>query len=227
MKKLIEIAKKYHSTKSYMKYFDLYEMFLNKYQNSNIKILEIGVFNGDSLKIWREYFSNAIICGFDIDDKKIYIPGVDIFIGDQTDPIFLANLIDKYKNFDIIIDDGSHVSKHIIKSFNFLFNYLNLGGLYVIEDLQTSYFPRYGGSRINLNKKNTSINFIKKLLDSVNYENFDRPFYKKNKYDGLIKSVNMYQNIAFIEKGNSRKFLYKNHNNFFTEKIKKFISKFY
>ena len=227
MKKLIEIAQKYQSTKSYMKYFELYEIFLNKYQNSNIKILEIGVFNGDSLKIWREYFTNAIICGFDIDDKKISIPGVDILIGDQTDPIFLSSLLNKYKNFDIIIDDGSHVSKHIIKSFDFLFNYLNLGGLYIIEDLQTSYFPRYGGSRVNLNKKNTSINFIKKLLDSVNYENYDRPFYKKNKYDGLIKSVNMYQNIAFIEKGNSRKFLYKNYNNSFTEKIKKFISKFY
>ena len=227
MKKLIEIAKKYQSTKSYMEYFDLYEKFLNKYQNSNIKILEIGVFNGDSLKIWREYFSNAIICGFDINDKKISIPGVDILIGDQTDPVFLSNLVNKYKNFDIIIDDGSHVSKHIIKSFDFLFNYLNLGGLYIIEDLQTSYFPRYGGSRVNLNKKNTSINFIKKLLDSVNYENHDRPFYKKNKYDGLIKSVNMYQNIAFIEKGNSRKFLYKNYNNSFAEKIKKFISKLY
>lgn len=227
MKKLIEIAKKYQSTKSYMMYFDLYEKFLNKYQNSNIKILEIGVFNGDSLKIWREYFSKAIICGFDIEDKKISIPGVDILIGDQTDHICLSNLIYKYKNFDIIIDDGSHVSKHIIKSFNFLFDYLNLGGLYIIEDLQTSYFPRYGGSRVNLNKQNTSINFIKKLLDSVNYENHDRPFYKKNKYDGLIKSVNMYQNIAFIEKGNSRKFLYKNYNNSLSEKIKKFISKLY
>lgn len=165
MKKLIEIAKKYQSTKSYMEYFDLYEKFLNKYHNSNIKILEIGVFNGDSLKIWREYFSKAIICGFDIEDKKISIPGVDIFIGDQTDHIFLSNLIYKYKNFDIIIDDGSHVSKHITKSFNFLFDYLNLGGLYIIEDLQTSYFPRYGGSRVNLNKQNTSINFIKKLLE--------------------------------------------------------------
>ena len=99
--------------------FELYEIFLNKYQNSNIKILEIGVFNGDSLKIWREYFTNAIICGFDIDDKKISIPGVDILIGDQTDPIFLSSLLNKYKNFDIIIDDGSHVSKHIINHLIF------------------------------------------------------------------------------------------------------------
>jgi hypothetical protein len=91
------------------------------------------------------------------------------------------DLIKKFKRFDIIIDDGSHVSKHIIKTFNFLFDYLVDGGLYIAEDLQTSYFPRFGGSRLNLRKKNTSLNFFKTHVDSGNFEIQDRPFYKRNK----------------------------------------------
>ena len=62
------------------------------------------------------------------------------------------------------------IIENIIASFNFLFPYLNDNGIYVVEDLQTSYIPRYGGSRINLNKKNSSMNFIKSLSDSINYE---------------------------------------------------------
>ena len=106
-----------------------------------------------------------------------------------------------YKNFDIVIDDGSHQSNHIITSFKFLFTFLNNNGVYVVEDLQTSYFPRYGGSRINLKKKNSSMNFIKSLTDSINYEKNNRPFFKKNKFDGFIKSIHFHQNIAFIYKG--------------------------
>ena len=119
-------------------------------------------------------------------------------------------------------------SKYIINTFEHLFDYLSNGGLYVIEDLQTSYIPRYGGSRINLNKKNTSMNFIKSLSDSINYEHNDKPFFKKKKFDGLIKSVHTHQNISFIEKGNSLQYFHpeiKKEN--FINKLKKIASYFY
>ena len=116
----------------------------------------------------------------------------------------MNKLAEKYGNFDIIIDDGSHVSRHIINSFNHLFDHLSKNGLYIVEDLQTSYIPRYGGSRINLIKKNSSMNFFKSLSDSINYENYDKPFFKKSRFDGLIKSVHFYQNIVFIFKGKSK-----------------------
>ena len=74
-------------------------------------------------------------------------------------------LIEKLKNFDIIIDDGSHQSKHIISSFKFLFSYLNNNGIYVVEDLQTSYQPRNGGSRFYLNKKSLSATQCSPLLN--------------------------------------------------------------
>ena len=141
---------------------------------------------------------------------------------------FLESLINKLKNFDIIIDDGSHQSKHIIKSFNFLFPYLNTNGIYVIEDLQTSYIPRFGGSRINLKKKLSSMNFLKSLTDSINYEKNDKPFFNKNKFDGKVKSIFFHQNIVFITKGESINYFYDEDLKVtFLDKIKKILSYFY
>ena len=205
---LIEIGKKYPSSKNISGFIQLYEKYFSSLKNSKINILEIGVEGGDSLRIWREYFTNANICGIDIDKKDFKIDNTEILQGDQSDKNFLKTLIDKYKNFDIIIDDGSHQAKHIIASFKFLFPHLNNNGIYVIEDLQTSYFPRYGGSRINLNKKKSSMNFIKSLTDTINYEKNDRPFYKKSDFDGHIKSIYFHQNIAFINKGESVNYFY-------------------
>ena len=142
--------------------------------------------------IWKDYFLKANIIGVDLLSYNFKIKRIFTFQGDQTDTKFLLDLIKKFKKFDIIIDDGSHVSKHIIKTFNFLFDYLVDGGLYIAEDLQTSYFPRFGGSRLNLSKKNTSLNFFKTLVDSGNFEMHDRLFYKRNKFDGKIKFIHFY-----------------------------------
>ena len=154
------------------------------------------------------------------------IRGVDLIQGDQSDINILKKIIKKYKYFDIIIDDGSHQSKHIIKSFKYLFDSLKIDSLYIIEDLQTSYIPRYGGSRINLKKNSTSLNFFKSLTDSINYEINDKPFFKKTKFDGLIKYVHFYQNIVVIKKGHSKKLFYKksSKNLSISNKIKKIIS---
>ena len=225
---LIDIGKKYPSSKNVSGFIQLYEKYFEPFRNSEINILEIGIENGDSLRIWREYFPHANICGIDIIKKDFKIENTDILMGDQSDSKFLKLLINKYKSFDIIIDDGSHQAKHIITSFKFLFPYLNFNGLYVIEDLQTSYFPRYGGSRINLNKKNSSMNFIKSLTDSINYEKNNRPFFKKNNFEGIVKSINFHQNIAFIYKGESINYFYnQDFKELFSDKIKKFISNFF
>jgi len=225
---LIEIGKKYPSSKNISGFIELYQKYFSSYRNDKINLLEIGVDNGDSLRIWREYFINANVCGIDINKKNFTINDTEILIGDQSDCKFLQSIINKYKNFDIIIDDGSHQSKHIITSFKFLFPYLNNSGMYVVEDLQTSYIPRYGGSRINLNKKNSSMNFVKSLSDSINYEKNDKPFFKKNKFDGKIKSIYFHQNISFICKGESNNYFYNQDSKpSIFNKIKKIISYFF
>lgn len=226
MKNLVSIGKNYPSNKNKSGFLLIYENYFKKLRLKKINILEIGIDKGDSLRIWRDYFPNANICGVDIKKKNFKIKGVDFFIGDQSNNFFLKTVIDKYKFFDIIIDDGSHLCKHIISSFNFLYPYLNNSGLYIIEDLQTSYMPRYGGSRINLRKKTTSMNYLKQLCDSTNYEQFNRPFYKHNKFDGLIKSINFHQNIVFINKGTTQNYYYPNQpKNTLLEKIKRILSK--
>ena len=228
MKDLIKIGRKYPSNKNISGFIELYEKYFAPFRKSKINILEIGVENGDSLRIWSKYFKNANICGIDIVKKNFKIDNVKIFQGDQSDYYFLSTLVKKYKKFDIIIDDGSHKANHIISSFNYLFPYLSDTGLYVIEDLQTSYFPRYGGSRLNLNKRKSSMNFVKSLTDSINYEKKNRPFFKKKKFDGQIKSISFHQNIAFIYKGKSINYFYnKKFKTKLSDKIKLLISKLF
>ena len=179
MSNLFETAKKFPSSKDWTGFLKIYEKYFSEYKDKEINIMEIGVDKGKSLKLWRNYFTKAKICGIDIAKMDFNIEGVDLITVDQTDIKSLKNVCEKYKSFNIIIDDGSHVSKHIITSFYFLFDYLTPDGLYAVEDLQTSYFPRFGGSRINLRKKITSMNYLKSIADSINYEHNDRPFFKK------------------------------------------------
>ena len=225
---LLEIANKYPTSKNDHGFIKIYQKHFSILKDQKINILEIGVERGDSLRMWREYFTNASICAIDLHDRNISVDNTEILIGDQSDHSFLQSVVSKYGTFDIIIDDGSHQSKHIIASFNFLFNHLSDNGIYVIEDLQTSYQPRYGGSRFNLIKKKSSMNFIKSLADSINYEHKDKPFFKRNTFDGCIKSISFYQNIAFITKGESTNYFFDNIKKItFSDKIKKVISFFY
>jgi len=225
---LLEIANKYPTSKNDHGFIKIYQKHFSILKDQKINILEIGVERGDSLRMWREYFTNASICAIDLHDRNISVDNAEILIGDQSDHSFLQSVVNKYGTFDIIIDDGSHQSKHIITSFNFLFNHLSDNGIYVIEDLQTSYQPRYGGSRFNLIKKKSSMNFIKSLADSINYEHKDKPFFKRNTFDGCIKSISFYQNIAFITKGESTNYFFDNIKKItFSDKIKKVISFFY
>ena len=113
---------------------------------------------------------------------------------------FLEKITVKYKSFDIIIDDGSHYPKDVIKSFELLFPTLNLNGLYFVEDTQTSYNHYYHGNAFNLKYADTHMNFFKHLTDSLNYQEIANPFYKKNKYDGNITNVSFFHNMIVIKK---------------------------
>ena len=116
-----------------------YEDLFRKYREKPIIYLEIGIFEGESLKAMREVFKNArYIIGIDINPncKKYEDLERNIFveIGDATSEDFIKSVISKYQNFDIILDDGSHTNKDVIKSFELLFPLLNDNGLYIVED---------------------------------------------------------------------------------------------
>ena len=225
---LIDLFKKYPS-KGKLHFLKIYENYFKNFKNQKINILEIGVHEGKSLMIWKDYFPKANIVGIDLKSYNFNINRIFTYQGDQTDANFLLMVATKFKKFDIIIDDGSHICSHIIKTFGVLFNYLKDDGLYICEDLQTSYWPRYGGSRMNLKKKSTSLSFFKTLVDSGNYEAYDRPFFKKSQFDGRIKFVHFFKNLVIIKKGATNNFRYNNFKlkNKLSNFFKKFISNFY
>jgi hypothetical protein len=130
-------------------YLVLYEELLTSYRaKPELLLLEVGVRDGASVRLWQDYFPQAQIVGVDIlescrahQDSRIAIE-----IGDQSDPNFLEALSNKYKA-DIIFDDGSHSWSHQIDTFRMLFPHLNAGGLFVCEDLHTSrskWVGKYG-----------------------------------------------------------------------------------
>lgn len=129
-----------HTIKN-MSFCDIYDKYFINIRYNVKKFVEIGILNGQSLRMWKEYFPNAIIYGIDInpDCKQYEEERIKCFIGDQNDDNFLLKIKNIIGKYDILVDDGSHITKHQIKSFNFLYENCNNNGFYIIEDLRNSY----------------------------------------------------------------------------------------
>lgn len=195
---------KYKCDKYFHKYHLVYDQFFLEIKKEKLKILEIGISDGASLRTWSDYFKKSEIIGFDIKDiskKKKFKKNVHVYKGSQTDEKFLNFLIRKYKKFDVIIDDGSHKPPDVIKSFKILFNSLSKNGLYFVEDTQTSYNHYFGGNAFDLKYANTHMNFFKNLTDTLNFNEIANPYYHKSKYDGFIENISFFNNIIVVKKG--------------------------
>lgn len=143
-------------TKKYEQYFELLKEL-------PLKILEIGVQSGASLRMWKQYFSNAEICGLDyFDVVPMEEERIKIVQGQQNDVKVLEKAL-LNGPFDIIIDDGSHQNPDIMASFEYLFPRMKPGGVYVIEDTTCTYW----GDTHNVGP-NTTMAKMKQLVDDVN-----------------------------------------------------------
>jgi len=146
-KSLEEISKQYHSDKGsiYHNYLEIYEKYFSKYRDTLENFLEIGLWEGDSIRMWREYFNVGNLVGADILDlSHVVLPNTQIHICDQSDRQQLGNLIDNsFDEFDIIIDDGGHWQHQQQITLGFMFPFLKSGGVFVIEDLHTANHPAY------------------------------------------------------------------------------------
>jgi len=190
-------------------YTQHYQNHFSAFKNKKINILEIGVggynnpiYGGNSLRMWKRFFPNARIYSLDIHDKSLHQEKrIKIFRGSQVDEEFLEKVLAEIGELTIIVDDGSHINEHIIDSFQFLFPRLKSGGIYAVEDIQTSYWPDFGGSSDNLNQEGTAMHFFKSLIDGLNHAEFIRPGYKPSYYDQHITSMHFYHNLVFVYKG--------------------------
>ena len=138
---LEKIGFKYETDKCSMmhNYLNKYEYFLKGWKDKSFNLLELGVFNGASLKIWEEFFPNSVIYGVDINEdcKKIERNRKKVVIKDLSDVANLEEL--KKLHPSIIIDDASHIWSHQIKALFHLFPVLPVGGVFIMEDLETSF----------------------------------------------------------------------------------------
>lgn len=124
----------------YHNYLCKYELFLSQYKNDSITLLELGVCKGQSLNMWKKYFPHADIVGVDIDKLCLEYDGENkkVLIMDLSETKNLEQLADL--NPTIIIDDASHIWSHQIEALCILFKSLPHGGIYILEDLHTSFW---------------------------------------------------------------------------------------
>lgn len=209
---LSELAEEFGSDKwGVHRYTPHYERHLSHLRERKMVVIELGIGGyarekqgGASLNMWKWFFPRAQIIGVDIEDKSfVNQPRIQVFQGSQTDRRLMRRIVTRYGAPTIVIDDGSHQPPHVIKSFQILFPLLADGGVYVIEDIQTSYWPQWKGS-IDLNDPDTSMALVKRLIDGLNYEEFLPEDYEPTYTDLHIVAVHCYHNLVVIEKGDNR-----------------------
>jgi len=155
-------------------YFDIYERYFARYRSRPIRMLEIGVFRGGSLRMWSRYFHpGSTIVGIDVDPScaahEIAEQNVFVRIGSQADANFLAAVNGEFGPFDIILDDGSHKTHHQIQSFGALFrDALRDGGCYMVEDVHTNYWLKH------IDSPETFIEVAKQMVDMIHEPYLDR-----------------------------------------------------
>lgn len=143
METLTELGTKHNTDKaSWHKFTEVYDKCFTPIRDNPVKLLEIGIFLGASLRMWEEYFQNGIIYGIDnctivsSDQlRELRTKRIKPIVADQLNRDHLKQVADVIGEMDIIIDDGLHFQEHQQVSFGYLFPYLKSGGFYVIEDL--------------------------------------------------------------------------------------------
>jgi len=181
-------------------YLEIYHKHFQRFVGTECVILEIGISKGGSLQMWKNYFGEkAKIYGLDIDPicKKLTEKNIKIFIGSQSDRKLLKELKTKIPKIDILIDDGGHRMDQQIVSFEELFDHINEDGLYLCEDLHTSYWDEYGGG---LKNPSSFIEYGKTLIDKLNAWHIRN---NEGFADDLTKNINslhFYDSILVVEK---------------------------
>ena len=181
-------------------YFDVYDRHFSKYRGRDIHILEIGVSQGGSLQMWKDYFGDrAKIYGIDINPlcKNLEEENIKIFIGSQTDRAFLKSVISSIPPIDILIDDGGHTMKQQIVSFEELFFKIKEDAVYLCEDCHTSYWYKFGGG---YKRFGTFIEYTKNWIDSINAYHSKSWRLKVNEFTKSAGSLHYYDSIVVIEK---------------------------
>ncbi|QQS07057.1 MAG: class I SAM-dependent methyltransferase [Fibrobacterota bacterium] len=158
LRTLAEIAAKHDTDKQQSGYIQRYAKLFDPLRDRPIRMLELGVFRGGSLAMWSEYFPLGTIVGVDLSPNPLaQMPDRTHFVqGSQDDVALLDKIGDQFApdGFDIIIDDAAHIGTVARTSFLNLFpHHLKPGGIYVLEDWGTGYWPSWPGGAMFRNRR--------------------------------------------------------------------------
>jgi hypothetical protein len=182
-------------------YFEIYDRHFSRLRGQPIHLVEFGVSQGGSLRMWRDYFGPQLqIVGVDINPncKQFEEAGVRIEIGDQGDREFLRRLAASLPAIDILIDDGGHTMQQQIRTFEALFPRVAPTGVYLVEDLHTSYWAQWGGG---VRRRGTFIEYSKRFIDEIHAWHSREPQrLAPSDFTRSVHSLHYYDSVLVIEK---------------------------
>lgn len=216
-KSLHAIGLKHNTDKAWHhNYCHRYEAALKDLRDKPITLLELGIggdddpkAGGQSLRMWAEYFPNGQIIGMDLYPKTLDLPGnVTVYAGSQDDPSVLGKIHDTHGDFDVIIDDASHVSSLTIASFDLLWPRTEPGGIYAVEDTHGAYHDWfYGKAEAHPDPdaklpRPTMMQFLRRLADEANFDptgDGDRDLFPREYWLGYdVESVTFSYNLCIV-----------------------------
>jgi hypothetical protein len=185
----------------WMHYFEIYDQHLARFRDTDVHLVEIGVYHGGSLRMWKNYFGErATLTGVDInpDCRQLEEDQIGIIIGDQSDRNFLHALTSTLPRIDVLIDDGSHTRDGQVATFEVLYPHISPHGLYICEDLHSSYWIDYGGGA---RKKGTFIEYSKNLIDQIHaWHSEDAGRLSVSEFTRTTYALHFYDSMLVIEK---------------------------
>ena len=183
----------------WMHYFEVYDRHLAKFRQETITVVEFGVYHGGSLQMWKEYFgSRARIVGVDIDPRCLSLSEaqIEIIQGDQDDRDFLRRLGKQIGNIDVLIDDGGHKMTQQIATFEELWPNITTGGIYLAEDLHTSYWDNYGGG---YGHPRSFVEYAKRLVDHMHAWHAPAEL-GVSAYTRSVQAMHFYDSVLVLDK---------------------------
>lgn len=180
-------------------YLPIYERHFSPFRGTALRFLEIGVQGGGSLRLWRDYFGeDAVIFGIDIKENCARFDGQAgrVRIGSQADPEFLRAVVSEMGGLDIVLDDGSHKMAHIRRSLDTLFPLLSENGVYMIEDLHTAYWEKWGGG---LDADANFFNRVRGMIDDLHHWYHKGPVRSRATH-GHLAGIHIYDSITVFDK---------------------------
>lgn len=185
----------------WMHYLEIYHRHFSRFRGCSPVVLEIGVFDGGSLDMWRDYFGPGCrIYGVDVDERCQAYAGPDttMIIGDQGDREFLGRLRQEVPKVDILIDDGGHRMHQQIATFEELYAHVSDEGIYLCEDMHTSYWQEFGGGYRN---PGSFVEYSKRLIDQLSaWHSKDPAVFAVNDFTRSTYAMHYYDSVLVIEK---------------------------